>query len=114
LGDYGRRGYIHAALLQPWVARIAYFSSIFAWRDSIAPLSSLGGPQLVHLLHALLELDVLALFVRMSLVLQRVLAIDPLTNFMLNPVSPSIPRNYIRRAAHGRGPLLRTSHFHGR
>jgi hypothetical protein len=52
----------------------------FAGYDSIAPLSALGGPQLVHLLHALLELDILALFVRMSLVLQRVLAIDLLTS----------------------------------
>jgi hypothetical protein len=36
---------------------------------SIAPLSPLGGPQLIHLLHALFELVVLALLIRMSLVL---------------------------------------------
>jgi hypothetical protein len=35
----------------------------------VAPLAALGLPQLVHLGHSLLELDVLALFVAMSLVL---------------------------------------------
>ncbi len=36
---------------------------------SVAPLPALCCPQLVHLLHTLLELFVLALFVRVSLVL---------------------------------------------
>jgi hypothetical protein len=40
---------------------------------SVASLSTLGCPQLVHLLHTLLEFIVLAFLVRVSLVLRRVL-----------------------------------------
>lgn len=38
---------------------------------SVASLAVLGRPQLVHLLNALLELEILALFVRVALVLYR-------------------------------------------
>lgn len=59
---------------------------------SITPHAALGFPQLVHLCHALLELHVLALLVRMSLVLGVLLAV-------------------VSGAGHRDSD---TSHFHGR
>lgn len=50
-------------------ALIRYAVALPDARFSIASLSALCCPQLVHLLDALLEFEVLALFIRMSLVL---------------------------------------------
>jgi hypothetical protein len=47
----------------------SYLETPHSTYGSVASLSVLGGPQLVHLLHALLKLLVLAFLIRVSLVL---------------------------------------------
>jgi hypothetical protein len=54
----------------------------------VASLSALGRPQLVHLLHALLELLVLAFLVRVSLVLCIMLASSKLLPSIVGHVAP--------------------------
>lgn len=53
-----------------WYIHVALRPCSAADMPLIASSSVLGGPQLVHLLHTLLKLLILALFVGMSLVLQ--------------------------------------------
>lgn len=77
-----------------------------SWRASVATGAVLGGPQLVHLGHALLELFVLALLVGMSLVLKAI------KGTQLACVLQSALRGSYRCTVRGHGN--RTSHFQGR
>jgi hypothetical protein len=67
----------------------------------VTPRPVLGFPELVHLGHPLLELDVLALFVRMSLVLRLVLVSlsSPLSAGQLGLVYLALPREVVRLVA---------------
>lgn len=58
-----------SVLLQASCLRVPLAEPLLSSVDSIAPRAILGCPQLFHLLYSLFELDVLALFVAMSLLL---------------------------------------------
>lgn len=74
-------------------------------RRSVAASAALGRPELVHLGNALLELDVLALFVAVSLVLRQAASVDRV---------PSAIHFVFLVSCQVQSGATRTSHFHGR